>query len=477
MKSYYLCIYILLSSYLGASTFDFEFLNGNGRFVNAKGGTISSGGVSIFDEVKGRAFVSGDFGDNNYSDIVNTDLVLKGYKFTGRAISSSPLYKAMGYIDPKDNGLKFKLTRIKFTSGVINNKKLATYLEENYSGGSKDKDLFYNSLKDLDSKEDINKTLDSFFGVEWLPLMVKHQFHSIRKINLETLDSISYFDKSQEINEWLANATYNSINHKRNNYKTTGNISNIWIEKKVTLDLKYGFAFSLIESSLEKEDDIQKEYFYRDDTFYSGGTYLVYDKNDVVYTSSLSLGGDHSNLDRYSIKNGNSVHNGSINESYYFGISNSVYKNINISKYIVTPKIQLNSIGLHQEKIKESGSLGVETRKEDNFSLELGIGNGIYRKYRLGIKHQVDFKLEVTEFLETMNKYKYKGLEVKNRGFNSYFKINRYKEDLLKTKVEFKQGYRYSDYLGITFFEDYDFSKNFKEYKYGIKINYMFNLM
>jgi len=131
---------------------DFDSINGTGKFVNAKGGTMGNQNNQGFSDVKGRVYVSGDFGENDYSNKITTASILKTNNFHGKVISDSPMYSVNEAYDQSTNELKFTLTRIKFTSGLIEDDNLGNYLEDNYyDSNNYAKNSFYNGLKNIDS--------------------------------------------------------------------------------------------------------------------------------------------------------------------------------------------------------------------------------------------------------------------------------------------------------------------------------------
>ncbi|MCK5780618.1 MAG: hypothetical protein KAH04_06330, partial [Psychrilyobacter sp.] len=97
---------------INQSILNYDSLNGTGYFVNAKGGTMGNQNGKPFDDVTGKAYVSGDFAENNPNDtIIPTTKVFSAQKFSGTAVSDSPFFKAFIYNIPNTKDYSFELRR------------------------------------------------------------------------------------------------------------------------------------------------------------------------------------------------------------------------------------------------------------------------------------------------------------------------------------------------------------------------------
>ncbi len=456
---------------------NYDNLNGTGEFVNAKGGTMGNSNGQAFDDVKGKVYVSGDFGENNYSNTLHTDSILKTKKFSGTIISDSPMYKITKYNDPNHNQeFKFTLTRVKFTNGIIKDKNIALYLENNYSDThNATKNKFYNNLKTLSSLSQINSQLNTTFGTYIFPIITKQTFDKISELNITALDSVSYFDTSKSVGDIVVNGNYGNTKTKvknldsNNDYKSSDTNMVFWVEKYATPNLKLGTVFSFSKSYTNMKDDDT----YRDDYYGSGGIYAVYNDDSIIYTSILSFGGDYNHLNRYNDSSIGDFKNSSTNKNFFAGLNNSVYKEFDFDKSYITPKAELNIVGLHQGEIIEGGNYGIDVDSENSVSVQPGLGVEVGHGFNPSPKHSFSLSAGVMNYVEVGTPYN--DLDGSMNAFgNNKFKIEKYDDDIVHSKISVKEGYQYLDRFGIYLNENYTISKHQEQFEYGANLVFIF---
>jgi hypothetical protein len=481
LKTKMLSIFLILSTLsfsqpINKSILDYDSLNGSGEFVNAKGGTMGNANAKAFDEVKGKVYVSGDFGEDNYQDTIKTDSILKTKKFDGKVISDSPMYKAKSAYNKNTKELKFTLKRVKFTDGIIKDTGIALYLENNYNDShNTQKNKFYNTLKSLSSIDQLNTQLNTTFGTYIFPTITKQTFDKISDLNITALDSVSYFDPSRSLGEIVINGNYGNTKTKvknlnsNNDYKSSDTNMIFWIEKYTSANLKLGTVFSFSDSSTNMKDDDT----YRDDYYGSAGAYVVYDSNSVIYTSIISVGGDYNHLNRYNDSQIGDFKNSSTNKNLFLGLNNSVYKEFDLKKSYITPKAELNIIGLNQGEINEGGDYGIDVDTTNSVSIQPGLGVEVGHGFNPTPNHNFSLSAGVMNYVEVGTPYNDLDASISSFGDNK-LKIEKYNDDIVHSKISIKEGYQYLDRFGIYLNEDYTISKHQEQFEYGANIVYVF---
>jgi hypothetical protein len=328
----------------------------------------------------------------------------------------------------------------------------------------------------MSSLAKLNSQLNLTFGTYIFPIVTKQTFDKVGSLNITALDTVSYFDTSKEVGEILVNGNYGNTKTKvknldsNNDYKSNDTNMIFWIEKYTSPNLKLGTVFNFSDSNTNMKDDDT----YRNDYYGSGGIYAVYDDNSIIYTSIFSVGGDYSHLDRYNDSNIGDFKNSSKDMNFFTGLNNSVYKEFDFNKSYITPKAELNIIGLHQGEINEGGNYGVNIDAENSISVQPGLGAEIGRGFNPSIKHTLSLSAGVMNYVEVGDPYH--DLEGSMNAFksNNKFKIDKYDDDLVHSKISIKEGYQYLDTFGFYLHENYTISKHEEQFEYGVNVIFIF---
>ncbi|UUV18066.1 autotransporter outer membrane beta-barrel domain-containing protein [Fusobacteria bacterium ZRK30] len=472
----FLSIFMIFGSFISADTLDFDTFNGSGKFINAKGGIITSPDNKPYDDVIGKLYVWGDFGEDNYSDSIQTHKIFTALKFNGTVISESPIYNAEIGSDPSTNEFHFILTRNKFNGGVIENNELGELLETGYFNDNNPlKNKFYNDIKIFDSKEKLNLAIDETFGINTYPVITKQTLETITEVNTSIINSISTIDKYSLTGDikMMGNYKFNNVKFKNTDnlygYKTESLIVSIGAETKIYSNLKIGTMHSFIDSTTDMENDKGS----RDDFYYQGGLYVVYDADSVIYSSLLSVGGSDTDLYRYNSSPLGDFINESNMTNLFLGLNNSIYKKFKFGKSYISPKIEINFIRLYQEGINEGGDYGIEIDKINSLSIEPGIGFSIEKIFDITYATQLNIGAEVMNYIEIADPYKNFDATLKTINSEKYT-IEKYENSIYHIDFSFKQGLKNLNGLGFYLTEDYILSENQEQFKFGLNIFYIF---
>ncbi|MCS5421736.1 MULTISPECIES: autotransporter outer membrane beta-barrel domain-containing protein [Psychrilyobacter] len=472
----FLSIFIIFVKFISADILDFDAFNGSGKFINAKGGIITSPDGKPYDDVIGKLYVWGDFGEDNYSDSIQTHEIFTALMFNGTVISESPIYNAEIGTVPSTNEFHFILARNKFNGGVIENNELGELLETGYFNENNPlKNKFYNDIKIFDSKEKLNLAIDETFGINFYPLIAKQTLETITDVNTSVMNSISTTDEYSLIGNirMMGNYKFDNVKFKNvdnlNGYETESLIVSVGAETKIHSNLKIGTMHSFIDSTT----DMDNYKGSRDDFYYQGGLYAVYDADSVIYSSLLSVGGSDTDIYRYNSSPLGDFINKSNMTNLVLGLNNSIYKKFKFGKSYISPKMELNLIGLHQEEIEEDGDYGLEIDKINSLSIEPGIGFNIEKTFDITYTTRLNIGAEVMSYIEIADPYKNLDARLKTISPEKYT-IEKYDNSIYHIDFSLKQGLKSLNGLGFYLTEDYTLSENQEQFKFGLNISYIF---
>lgn len=471
-------IFMITNFFLLAGILDFDAFNGSGKFINAKGGVISSSSDKPYDDVTGKIYVSGDFGEDNYLNTIKTDKVFSALKFNGTVVSDSPIYSAEIDRDSSTNEFYFILNRNKFNEGVIENNELSELLEAGYFDENNTlKNKFYNDIKIFDSKEKLNLAIDETFGINVYPVITKQTLETIADVNTSTINNISTIDEYLLIGDikMLGSYKFNTVKFKNvdniEGYEAESNIISFGGETKIRSDLKIGTIFNLIDSST----DMDNSKGYREDLYYQGGIYTVCNIDSVTYSTLLSVGGSYTDIYRYNSSSLGDYKNESNITNIFLGLNNSVYKKIRFSKLSISPKAELNVIGLNQGEINERGDYGLEIDQINSLSVEPGIGFNVEKPFDMTRFIQLNIGAEVMSYIEIADPYKNLDVALKTISSKKY-SIEKYDNSVYHIDFLFKQNLKSLNGLSFYLSENYILSENQEQFKLGLNILYIFDL-
>ena len=472
----FLSIFMITRNFLLAVVLDFDAFNGNGKFINAKGGVISSSSNKPYNDVTGKIFVSGDFGENNYLNIIKTDKVFSALKFNGTVISDSPIYVAKIGSNSATNEIYFILTRNKFNGGVIENNELGEILEAGYFDDNNTlKNKFYNDIKTFDSKEKLNLAIDETFGINIYPVITKQTLEIIADISSSTINSISTIDEYSLVGEikMLGSYKFNTIKFKNidnvEGYETESNIISFGAEAKIHSGLKIGTMFNLIDSNT----DMDNSKGYREDLYYQGGIYTVCNVDSVTYSTLLFIGGSYTDIYRYNSSSLGDYKNESNMTNLFIGLNNSVYKKFRFGKLSISPKAELNVIGLNQGEINEGGDYGLEIDQINSLSIEPGIGFNVKKIFDITHFTQLNIGAEIMNYVQVADPYKDLDARLKTISSKKY-DIEKYDNSIYHIDFAFKQSLKSLNGLSFYLTENYILSKNQEQFKFGLNALYIF---
>ncbi len=474
----FLIIFMIFGNFILAAILDFDAFNGSGKFINAKGGFITSPNNAPYDDVIGTLYVAGDFGENDYSNNIKTHIIFTALKFNGIVASESPVYNAEIASDPSTNTFYFVLTRNKFDEGIIENRELGRILELGYfDDNSFLKNNFYNEIKNFYSISDLNDAVEETFGVNYFPIVTKQNLEIFINANTSVMDNVSDIDEYFPIGyvKMLGNYIYQEIHVDRadnyDGYETNSSIISFGAEKKLNEDLKVGVMGTFVDSTT----DMDNYKASRDDFFYLGHLFAVYRDETITYTSMLSLGGAHTDIYRFNSSSLGDFMNESDMTSYFVGLNNSAYKRFQAGKSYIKPGVELNILGLKQGAITENGNYGLEVDKINTLSIKPGLGLVVGSDFGITHKTKANLEADIIGYVEVGEPYK--DMDVRMKTISSEkATIEKYDYHHYHLNISLKQSLKSINGLNLSLVEKWVLFENQDRFEFnlGLEAYYIF---
>ena len=167
----------------------------NGKFVQGANGKLEA------EKVNGDIYLAGNYAENNFNDKITVNGNISIKEHNGEIKSDSIMYDY--------NSTDKTLERKEF-SELLNNKNIASYLEDNYMDGDLIRQELYNNLKDINTVKEFNRATNNLFGNDIYPALNKQTLEMVR-FNRDTLYSQVFNQDTDKDTRIIAGADYKNF--------------------------------------------------------------------------------------------------------------------------------------------------------------------------------------------------------------------------------------------------------------------------
>ncbi|MBC2855170.1 autotransporter domain-containing protein [Cetobacterium sp. 2A] len=421
---------------LGSNT---QAISYDGKLVMEDGGTLNSSGTKSF----GTVLIGRSYTGNHYTDSGKLSLDISIPTNFKDIKSNSISYEII-----ENNGIyEFKRNNFEILTDDI----LGKYLENIYydSNNTKKNEIF-DILTSSENNVQFEWYLDEIFGRGYFPSLIYQTNDAIVFTNETILNQIS--EKTQATNKESYIFGYSFEKMKKSNYENifgyTDELNSFFIGKNYPIkeSLSSGWILSYTRLNSKFEDNKGK----REDNMFQGAGYLNYNKDTVngfgSFFAGYSKGDLHRNVQlNYLDYNDNfsDITFESLNEklssdikNYYVGALGKISKRYNFDSIYLEPVVRVESVGIFQRDISESGG---------TYNLDLDNLNGILNNGYIGTDVGKIFNVGISTLNLVLN------LGVKQE-LNSLddtvkFKINSLGNE--SGEIDLKNKNRFSKELGV----------------------------
>ena len=381
----------------------------NGKFVQGANGKLEA------EKVNGDIYLAGNYAENNFNDKITVNGNISIKEHNGEIKSDSIMYDY--------NSTDKTLERKEF-SEFLNNKNIASYLEDNYMDGDLIRQELYNNLKDINTVKEFNRATNNLFGNDIYPALNKQTLEMVR-FNRDTLYSQVFNQDTDKDTRIIAGADYKNFDVDSSNlsgYDTDIQSVFIGMDKQMSANNRLGGIINVgkMKSSFEMNNA------ERDDMFVQANLYNIYQNNGYRLVNNLFIGATDGDLER-DLKFGDVYGRQSADiDSTYIGLNNVLTRRFDFNTFYVTPKLEANFTQLMNSEIKEDGNYGLEIEKQDVTSIEAGVGIEVGKEFMLTDTLKAGVKLSGTYLAELSDPYEEVNVRLRQINHSEFVKISEY---------------------------------------------------
>lgn len=334
---------------------------------------------------------------------------------------------------------KGDLTEILKNESGIEDQNLLEQIDATYEAGEDGQ--YYDALKYAQTNEDLANTVKDEFGLALFNNFAKQNLDVIRSVNRQLNSAI--FNNTQE-KETRLMAGYDFSARKQDadaytdDYEDEANSVYALMDKKASDSLRYGVGAVLTKYDSKYNDDSAS----RNEIMVQVLAPLTYSPNKsfkIVSIPRFGVGfGDYTRTVDSGTYDGDT-------KNYYYGITNEARKVFDLGWMAFEPTLELNVLGMHQDKIDESGALEVEA--SDSISIEGGLGFYATKLFEFGEAHKLKIRAGGTIYHEFGNPFK--AQRARMRDADIYYRLNGYDAGRNRGIVSVRMDYDYKNNFNL----------------------------
>lgn len=330
-----------------------------------------------------------------------------------------------------------------------------------------------NSRHSMTAEKESDRATKDNYGMSYYPTLAKQTFEIIRDSNQVIFDNIIDNVKYREVNEIIAIAGVNGTRLESDSDSISGYDTYLYsvylgVEKQLSNNNRVGGIITI------GKNDTNFENGSREDCYYQGNLYYIYENYERLKFVSMFFGGvTDTSLERTMMfEDLNETMTDNIN-NYYLGVSNELSKKYYYNQNYIKPKFEINFAYMMQDDISESGGQGLEIDGVNSISVETGIGLALGRDFYLENRGKINLEGSVTGYVEAGDPYK-----DLNSTFNTLstdkVKVDGYYNDNFYGDISVGVNYETDDLLTVYTNVEYRIGDSLEGVVGNVGLNYLF---
>ena len=333
----------------------------------------------------------------------------------------------------------------------VQDTSLYAQIDEAYENGKDGQ--FFNSLKTSMTSEELVSDIKDEFGLGLFNNFAKQNLDVIRSANRQLNAAVFNNKEDKDIRTMVGydfSAREQDGDAYSDDYEDEAQSVYAMADMKANETFRYGLGALLTKYSSKYNDDSAS----RDEIMVQVLAPLTYSPNKsfkIVSIPRIGMGfGDYTRRVDSGTYDGDT-------KNYYYGITNEARQVIDLGWMAFEPTLEFNVLGMHQDKIDESGALEVEA--SDSISVEGGVGFYATKLFEFGEAHKLKFRAGGTFYHEFGNPFK--AQRARMRDADIYYRLNGYDAGRNRGVVSVRMDYDYNSNFNIygefnKFIEDND---------------------
>ena len=347
--------------------------NNTASIMLAKGGSFEA------PEISGEITASSDIVTQGNDDIYVNEDSFKGKDAGIKLNSGSHLFNASLQQDAVGN-YDVVMTRKAFAD-VVDNAKVATFLETNYALGT-NSDM-YTILKSAPTASSFTTAVAEQMGLNLVPSFAKQNMDIVKAVNRHMSQTLFANQSAQDVRamfDFVYDYREQNDVDMLSGYKDEALSAYAMFDRKYNSNFRYGLGVSF--TRYESDYDNGSE---RDEIIAQVLTPLIYTTEGLKAIAMPRLGIGWGEYNRKA----DGFDNKADTKNYYYGITNEVRKEFDLGAVVLEPTAEFNVLGMYQDGTKEKD--GLEVKSANNLSVEGGLG--LYARKSFSIKDENDLTL------------------------------------------------------------------------------------
>ena len=333
----------------------------------------------------------------------------------------------------------------------VQDTSLYAQIDEAYESGKDGQ--FFSSIKTSMTSEELVSDIKDEFGLGFFNNFAKQNLDVIRSANRQLNAAVFNNKEDKDIRTMVGydfSAREQDGDAYSDDYEDEAQSVYAMADMKANETFRYGLGALLTKYSSKYNDDSAS----RDEIMVQVLAPLTYSPNKsfkIVSIPRIGMGfGDYTRRVDSGTYDGDT-------KNYYYGITNEARQVIDLGWMAFEPTLEFNVLGMHQDKIDESGALEVEA--SDSISIEGGVGFYATKLFEFGEAHKLKFRAGGTFYHEFGNPFK--AQRARMRDADIYYRLNGYDAGRNRGVVSVRMDYDYNSNFNIygefnKFIEDND---------------------
>ena len=333
----------------------------------------------------------------------------------------------------------------------VQDTSLYAKIDEAYENGKDGQ--FFSSIKTSMTSEELVSDIKDEFGLGFFNNFAKQNLDVIRSANRQLNAAVFNNKEDKDIRTMVGydfSAREQDGDAYSDDYEDEAQSVYAMADMKANESFRYGLGALLTKYSSKYNDDSAS----RDEIMVQVLAPLTYSPNKsfkIVSIPRIGMGfGDYTRRVDSGTYDGDT-------KNYYYGITNEARQVIDLGWMAFEPTLEFNVLGMHQDKIDESGALEVEA--SDSISVEGGVGFYATKLFEFGEAHKLKFRAGGTFYHEFGNPFK--AQRARMRDADIYYRLNGYDAGRNRGVVSVRMDYDHNSNFNIygefnKFIEDND---------------------
>lgn len=429
--------------------FDSSSMGSSSQFV-VEGGTVEA------DTIRGDYYASGAlawgspeivrddgmvFESTEYADQYDTYQMFKTENMYANIYSNSAMFDVVLTQDNTqslDGYYGITMYRKSFYE-IVENNEFAKYLEKNYTeiGKTEQRTDLYDAYKLITNTNDLNVAVRKTFGETIYPVIMEQNYKIVKANNDKLKQELFNKKIDQEVGEYnfIGYATYiDSEDRESDNFSENDldySAVSIGVDKKINQTTRVGILGTAGKVNGSFDDGAKRK-----DDAYQLNAFSIYEKNGVKGIANVYAGKIQGDLDRKLAITSLHEEMETDIESNFYGVNLSLEKEYEFHGVKISPKLELNSMFMEEEKIKEKGEYALDVNGVNGKSVESGIGLKANKRFLLEKGYAVTPEIDAMYYRELGNPYKDRSVKLSSVS-NDSVGIQKYEEGKDTGKLDF----------------------------------------